>query len=1221
MQTEHNADWDHGRKRRKQEELMTGKGRGFFVEAPLVAALAVAACVALSAGVASATYMPDGSTPNGTTGTWNLPTDFVCVVGLHTDGTLDIADGVTDRHTCQYLTKGTMNGGVPFDLSSMTTQDSCTKAGFVGPPDNDGAKHAWATSICVDSSGNGLSLKDLDRTQAMCTAKGGTWVTTGRCTAYTAQFRGQDAGGTPLPFGPEGTDSGVVTTTGYCYASMDWSSVAGYEAANCPSLQATTAPFDADAAYDWSVSGTQCRYSKSIAGILTGNLTKADGTTTTSGTYVDLSTLTTMGDCLAFGASWDNWLGKAATISAVGSDANTYKRPDWDYQTQAPDRDAGCLHCHSVTVQYNGPAERWKSSYLMTGHKNMLRKVTAGNVWAGPDANGILQIYTAWAAGTLDFDAATATNPTVPWTYPLLYIFGDWMAPAPEGLDVIVDVGGSAKYNGTGNYSCAPCHTTGWNNNDGVAGVCSLSSKTTEAACTGAGGTWYFTIGVKGIGNSAYQPQEPAASFPGITFTGAGKWDLDGIRCARCHNAAVGPVNATMIAASQFPTTWPTSGGMGNIPSGPDAAGTYATFLCFGCHQSIAKTNNGTGADNDLAHPEALPVKNSVTTGTCTNPTKTSESSCQAAGAIWTPTAYVPMFNGHVIGGSFLNSPHAEATGSIVPNSLGKYDLDLSTVTFESTFQGFTCWQSPTSNSPAITWIDSSVVTEEACEAVEGEWSSGACIREIKDQSTCEGLYGVGAWRAASQGSCVTCHDVHNSLFVAGQEEKALRKTCQNCHADNATTGATNSTAPQIVVAGINHLTGSGTPFDPKVGESPCVVCHMPKPTSGDFPMHVFRINTDEAYSTFPSAAEYGAGTVPTKKIANTAPDGGYTNAVWVDLDLACGQCHGGGTVQDAQHEPWVAQCTGVGVPYDCCTGPSAGSCAKYRTKAELAAVAETIHEGGAVTYPTTFSASPSGLTVTMIASVTCNGTCAFTYEWDCGTGGTLTQSAPTDPMASCEYMSAGTKTIGLTVVGDMGNAGTATRSVTLYSPTPTPVPGGLGGVGCPDLMLDADHWIASFTDASSPNGAQVVVDWGDGSRDFALANSVTPPTLSHTYRAAGSYLIVQKVINSSLQLAVAPPCVVTAGSFTIDGHVYRSDGTTPLGAATVSVRSASTGNTIKTTFTMADGSFTIGSLKPDTYWLVVAKRGYTFPAPTTAGNPAITVGPPPTPVSIVANP
>jgi hypothetical protein len=65
----------------------------------------------------------------------------------------------------------------------------------------------------------------------------------------------------------------------------------------------------------------------------------------------------------------------------------------------------------------------------------------------------------------------------------------------------------------------------------------------------------------------------------------------------------------------------------------------------------------------------------------------------------------------------------------------------------------------------------------------------------------------------------------------------------------------------------------------------------MPKATSGGFPSHLFRISVDPAYRTFPTSAEFLGNT---KKIANTAPDGTFTNAVWTDLDRACGRCHGG---------------------------------------------------------------------------------------------------------------------------------------------------------------------------------------------------------------------------------------------------------------------------------------------------------------------------------------
>jgi hypothetical protein len=877
-------------------------------------------------GNAGAGYLKDGAVQNGVTGGWVTPNDMVCIVGVHTDGTLDIADGVTNRRECIYLNKGTMNGGTPFDLTTMTTSNQCTKA--TGTGGNDGAKHSFATSICVDGSGNSIPLTDLDRTYSMCVAKGGIWKQTsatppypgapgtyptpgftGACVAYGAQFRGQDDNGTPLAFGAKGT---TTAQAGFCYASMNMTT-AYPTSAVCPASDSSSHPsagFNSSTAYDWSFASNKCTYAKGIAGYLNSALTKADGTTYAAGTFLDLSFVPNMGECLANGGSWANWIGQPASTTLVATTPSASTIPAWDLTRQAPDADNGCLHCHSSVTQYNGPAERWKDSYLKTGHKNMLRKVTAGKNWAGPDEHGVITGYTSAATGPLDFSAATAKISGV--DRPLLYIFGDWMAPAPAGLDVIVDMGLAlgAKYNGTSNYSCAACHTTGWSNS--TAGLCSLSSKTTSATCTAAGGTWYPMIGVQGIGTPNFTPAEPADSFPGITFTGAGKWNLEGIQCGRCHNAAVGKVVDTQIAASAYPSTHVTNGGMGAL-----ADGVGRTNLCFGCHQSIPKTNNGTGLDADLRHPENIPVKN-----TAAEP------------------AYVPEFNGHVIGNSFLNSPHARFTGNIVPNPLGKYDLEDTTGNddgnaskYDSKFQGYTCWQSATSSSPAKTMI-----------------VNGA-IKEIKTKTDCEKLYGAGAWRSDTQGTCSTCHDVHNSLFVEEQREAAHRKVCTDCHNKS------------LSVKTINHPYRGGTPLDAP-GADKCVICHMPRATSSGFPMHLWRINTDANYSTFPTATQFGIGAPATRKIANATPDGTYTNAVWVDVDYACGQCHGGSFGPDAAQ-------------YD----------APYLTKAELSRFAKNMHANGPPKL--SFTSNVSEYTVTLTDTSTDDSILpdnAITVNWGDGT-------------------------------------------------------------------------------------------------------------------------------------------------------------------------------------------------------------------------------------------
>jgi hypothetical protein len=152
---------------------------------------------------------------------------------------------------------------------------------------------------------------------------------------------------------------------------------------------------------------------------------------------------------------------------------------------------------------------------------------------------------------------------------------------------------------------------------------------------------------------------------------------------------------------------------------------------------------------------------------------------------------------------------------------------------------------------------------------------------------------------------------VHNSLFVAETREAALRKVCTDCHTDS--------------LQRLWHPTGQGTPLDVEEPYEACINCHMPKATSSGFPMHVWRINTNANYSTFPTAEEFGIGATATKKIANASPDGSYTNAVWVDVDYACGRCHGGSNGPDA---------TQNGAP--------------YFTKEGLADAAKLMHKPGA---------------------------------------------------------------------------------------------------------------------------------------------------------------------------------------------------------------------------------------------------------------------------------
>jgi hypothetical protein len=174
-----------------------------------------------------------------------------------------------------------------------------------------------------------------------------------------------------------------------------------------------------------------------------------------------------------------------------------------------------------------------------------------------------------------------------------------------------------------------------------------------------------------------------------------------------------------------------------------------------------------------------------------------------------------------------------------------------------------------------------------------------------KIATTTEGLYNSSFSGGSSQGGCDTCHDVHQSTVSEAKKNfgaEPIKKGCDTCHPAEAQTALWS------------HPTGEGTMFPTKTSADvpgACVVCHMPKPVAGTgLNTHVFRINSDPNYSTFPKPGATTPGYCSDPKwttrsdciangkawslVANSAPYEDYANAVWVDVDLACGQCHVG---------------------------------------------------------------------------------------------------------------------------------------------------------------------------------------------------------------------------------------------------------------------------------------------------------------------------------------
>ncbi len=844
----------------------------------------------LTVGTARAVYAPDGSVqnsgPGGGTGGWDITDAGVCVTGIKSDGTMVTSDAVP-RADC---------------ISTVFPNDAdlSTSALCVGDSDANGGSHYWV-STCVANDGTRISLQDLDRTATNCDKRAkamgkASGTMTSKCTGAWVYTGPNDDGG-----------------DGFCYTAVRATTT-------YPTKEACKAAVRLGTGYAWNDTLGVCTYAYGISGTLgtiSGTpsawsaLNKKDGTANIAiGGAFDFSGAgyDTQGECLRAGGSWGTGVTKNGT-SAIAADNAVI--------ANVTATRAGCLECHNTISQYNTYTERWKESYLLTGHKNMLRKVTPGLNWAGPDG----AVYTEAASGqALDFTTGKVTGTF--GTKNLWYLFGDWMAPAPDGLDTVVDTGGGvAKYNGTSTYSCAACHSTGWSNS--AAGLCSpLSSKTTSATCTAAGGTWLASTGVQGTTGV-----EPLASFPTYTSGITGKWDRDGILCSRCHAVTFPVVNATL---SQYTAqaTCETAGYIWSATSsvceyGTEATceaagfvwssatslcastdghhqnngilGQQATNLCFGCHQGIAKVSNHTGADADEGNPAVnIPVKDTDTT-----------------------SAFVPEYSGHVLGNEFLNSPHARFSGSIKPNKLGKYDLkdnDLSH--YDSTFNGMVCRVnnsvSATSNAILKTYVnpttgDAEIIHNSAnCSTAGGYWLA------------------AGGDSTTTQGSCVTCHDPHQSSVPAVGAEEPFVRECTTCHVDDP---VSYPTATPIAI--IDHPSGVDTPREHEASEpaASCEICHMPKATSSGFPMHLWRINADSSYSSFPTSAEF---TGNIKKNANTAADDHGYDAVWVDLDYACGQCHGGTAGAGAIANSTVAN-SGL-----------------YFTKAQLAVAAANMHNPSA---------------------------------------------------------------------------------------------------------------------------------------------------------------------------------------------------------------------------------------------------------------------------------
>ncbi len=121
----------------------------------------------------------------------------------------------------------------------------------------------------------------------------------------------------------------------------------------------------------------------------------------------------------------------------------------------------------------------------------------------------------------------------------------------------------------------------------------------------------------------------------------------------------------------------------------------------------------------------------------------------------------------------------------------------------------------------------------------------------------------------------------------------------------------------------------------------------------------------------------------------------------------------------------------------------------------------------------------------------------SVTYQWDFGDGQTSTQENP-----SHDYSSAGTYTVKLTVTGDNGAIGNASKNMTLVGSNEIP------GAG---FTYVANNLTVNFTDTSTDSDGSIT-SW---SWDFGDGSSSTLENPTHTFAQAGTYQVTLEVTDN----------------------------------------------------------------------------------------------------------
>ena len=899
----------------------------------------------------------------------------------------------------------------------------------------------------------------------------------------------------------------------------------------------------------------------------------------------------------------------------IGGNWSTYSGAVFNDTASSPATDLvsnqeQCLGCH--THQGNSGLGI-ASYYLLTGHKNALRKIVAGSTvqqWAGPDGNlyntsdafyGSGSTYN-WTAGTVTLGLCTpaqlsaelpavglsglidsgcsytgygSTNNT------LYYLLGGWLyyggnsSTGNPHLNAVFNGGFIGEQYPDGNFDCGRCHATGYNF---VATGTAATGTADTGASTYPGPEPTIQTSTTGTGSYTAITNAEMSRWPTDSTSGSSSWYLTGVQCERCHIAEASYLDGPGAYAGAVLSH------RGNAVAGYSQgffsdglvipADLMTNAICLQCHREETIT---TGATPTI-QPTYPPVAQD--TGFCSDGSLNPPSTCSAG---W---IYRPVIS-HAAGTTVLNSPHMEFNSTLTQNAQNSADLSLgSSVTTASNYLA-------------------TVPTPE-----------GAYFIETTGTDAGQNL------------GCTGCHDPHFTTVVTPAQYNAnpalyhtlqgtAQHNCGSCHGDIVTN----------ILSTIKHPTGYGTPFptgtDADVPGA-CVICHMQaaspnpdNPTQGVPQNHFFRVNPSPTYYTYPTGTgNYGQSSIPLGTA--TDPNTNFAGAIWNDVDTTCGQCHAGGN--------------GTGTnPYGI-TLPNPAPPVFSRTY--LASAANGIHGTGG-TSPTTVSApsfspaattSTSALTVT-ISTTTSSATLCYTTNGitvpTAGVAGKCDSNGGTEFTYTAPLLVSSTETLQAigTFAGDLNSAVTSgAYSVnSLAQPTFSPGAGSYAGAQTVTITSTGNNICYAFETAplvsggscsgtSITSGSSVVVSSTETL--YAIAYGAS----SNSATGTAAYIIATL---SAPTFSPAATTYTSATTVTITSTLLSGDAgpvticynAVPLGTASPTVPTASTAGT-------CDGSDKGGGTSPFTVVLsgsetlsaIATQVGYTN---SYAANAAYTYGGP----------